>query len=82
MFDLNIPKQIATGGESAGLDQSAFTVEKRGWGGDTHKGHKLEVYCSKYVCCKRKEETRLLQCVCVCVREGQKCAHNCVCLCG
>lgn len=33
MFDLNIPKQIATGGESAGLDQSAFTVEKRG--GDT-----------------------------------------------
>lgn len=81
MFDLNIPKQIATGGESAGLDQSAFTVEKRG-GGDTHKGHKLEVYCSKYVCCKRKEETRLLQCVCVCVREGQKCAHNCVCLCG
>lgn len=82
MFDLNIPKQIATGGESAGLDQSAFTVEKRGDG--THKGHKLEVYCSKYVCCKRKEETRLLQCVCVCVRgrEGQKCAHNCVCLCG
>lgn len=69
MFDLNIPKQIATGGESAGLDQSAFTVEKRGvggWGGGHIKGTSWK--CTAANMCVARGKKRQDYCsVCVCV---------------
>lgn len=69
MFDLNIPKQIATGGESAGLDQSAFTVEKRGVGGGHIKGTSWK--CTAANMCVARGKKRQDYCsVCVCVCEG------------
>lgn len=93
MFDMNIPEQIFTEGESVQDRINQFSQWRRGKK-STRRGRKLEVYCRRYVCVcvlyvrgKKKQEC-CSESVCVRGREAQRVAVDmyayslCVCLCG